>query len=68
ATHLKNLELIDEVIPEPLGGAHQDPELAAKNLRESLLKHLAELVKKPVNKLLEQRYEKFRRMGKVSEG
>jgi acetyl-CoA carboxylase carboxyl transferase subunit alpha len=68
ATHLKNLELIDEVIPEPLGGAHQDPELAAKNLRESLLKHLAELVKKPVNKLLEQRYEKFRRMGEVSEG
>ncbi len=68
ATHLKNLELIDEVIPEPLGGAHQDPEMAAKNLRESLLKHLTELAKKPVNKLLEQRYEKFRQMGMVSDG
>jgi acetyl-CoA carboxylase carboxyl transferase subunit alpha len=67
AVHLKELELIDEVIPEPLGGAHQDPELAALNLRASLLKHLGELVKKPVNKLLEQRYEKFRRMGEVSE-
>jgi acetyl-CoA carboxylase carboxyl transferase subunit alpha len=68
AAHLKKLELIDEVIAEPLGGAHQDPELAARNLRESLLKHLTELVRKPVNKLLEQRYEKFRRMGQVSEG
>ncbi len=68
ANHLKKLELIDEVIPEPLGGAHQDPELAAKNLQESLLKHLAELAKKPVNKLIDQRYEKFRRMGQVSEG
>jgi acetyl-CoA carboxylase carboxyl transferase subunit alpha len=68
AAHLKQLELIDEVISEPLGGAHQDPELAARNLRESLLKHLTDLMKKPVNKLLEQRYEKFRRMGRVSEG
>ena len=68
AAHLKNLELIDEVIPEPLGGAHQDPELAAGNLRESLLKHLSELAKKSANKLLDERYEKFRRMGEVAEG
>ena len=68
AAHLKKLELIDEVIPEPLGGAHQDPELAAGNLRESLLKHLSELAKKSANKLLEERYEKFRRMGEVAEG
>ena len=68
AAHLKDLELIDEVIPEPLGGAHQDPELAASNLRESLLKHLSELAKKSANKLLDERYEKFRRMGEVAEG
>jgi acetyl-CoA carboxylase carboxyl transferase subunit alpha len=68
AAHLKKLELIDEVIPEPLGGAHQDPELAAGNLRQSLLKHLGELAKKSSNKLLEERYEKFRRMGEVAEG
>lgn len=68
AAHLKELELIDEVIPEPLGGAHQDPELAAANLRESLLKHLSELSKKSANKLLDERYEKFRRMGEVAEG
>jgi acetyl-CoA carboxylase carboxyl transferase subunit alpha len=68
AAHLKKLELIDEVIPEPLGGAHQDPELAAGNVRQSLLKHLGELAKKSSNKLLEERYEKFRRMGEVAEG
>ena len=68
AAHLKELELIDEVIPEPLGGAHQDPELAAGNLRESLLKHLSELAKKSANKLLDERYEKFRRMGEVAGG
>jgi acetyl-CoA carboxylase carboxyl transferase subunit alpha len=68
AAHLKKLELIDEVIPEPLGGAHQDPELAAVNLRESLLKHLGELAKKSANKLLEERYQKFRRMGEVDQG
>jgi acetyl-CoA carboxylase carboxyl transferase subunit alpha len=68
AAHLKELELIDEVIPEPLGGAHQDPELAAGNLRASLLKHLSELAKKSANKLLDERYEKFRRMGEVAGG
>src|ERR1700739_4288792 len=68
AAHLKEFELIDEVIPEPLGGAHQDPELAAGNLRASLLKHLSELAKKSANKLLDERYEKFRRMGEVAGG
>src|SRR6478752_2881103 len=37
AVHLKELELIDEVIPEPQGGAHQDHDLAAQNLRSALL-------------------------------
>jgi len=67
ANHLKELDLIDEVVPEPLGGAHYDHELTSRNLREALLNHLRELCERPIDKLLNQRYEKFRRMGKVLE-
>jgi acetyl-CoA carboxylase carboxyl transferase subunit alpha len=68
ARDLKDLELIDEVIPEPLGGAHQDHELTAKNLRSALLAHLDQLIGKPIEILLNERYDKFRRMGMVFEG
>jgi acetyl-CoA carboxylase carboxyl transferase subunit alpha len=68
ARDLKDLELIDEVIPEPLGGAHQDHELTAQNLRSALLAHLDQLKEKPIESLLNERYEKFRRMGMVFEG
>ena len=68
ARDLKDLELIDEVILEPLGGAHQDHELTAQNLRSTLLAHLDQLKEKPIETLLNERYEKFRRMGKVFEG
>jgi acetyl-CoA carboxylase carboxyl transferase subunit alpha len=67
ARHLKELELIDEVIPEPLGGAHYDHHLAAQNLRTSVLRAIAELRAKPVDKLLQERYAKFRRMGRILE-
>src|ERR1700752_5217732 len=67
ANHLKELDLIDEVVPEPLGGAHHDHELTSRNLRAALLTHLRELCERPIDKLLNQRYEKFRRMGKVLE-
>jgi len=67
AADLKDLELIDEVIPEPLGGAHQGHELAAQNLRDALLSHLDHLTKESIDTLLQKRYEKFRRMGKVFE-
>ena len=67
ADHLKELDLIDEVVQEPLGGAHHDHELTSRSLREALLTHLRELCERPIDKLLNQRYEKFRRMGKVLE-
>jgi acetyl-CoA carboxylase carboxyl transferase subunit alpha len=67
ARDLKDLELIDEVIPEPLGGAHQDHELTAQSLRSALLAHLDQLKEKPIESLLNERYEKFRRMGRVFE-
>jgi acetyl-CoA carboxylase carboxyl transferase subunit alpha len=63
AKDLKELKLVDDVIPEPLGGAHQDQEAAIRNLRDAIIRHLDELVKIPMDQLLEQRYEKFRRMG-----
>jgi len=68
AAHLKELELIDEVVPEPLGGAHQDHALSAQNLQAVLLSHLGQLTKKPIETLLNERYEKFRAMGSVIEG
>jgi acetyl-CoA carboxylase carboxyl transferase subunit alpha len=67
AGHLKELDLIDEVIPEPLGGAHYDHELAADNLKKTLLKHLDALMKQPLDRLVDERYDKFRKMGQVLE-
>lgn len=55
--------VIDDVIEEPLGGAHRDHHQMAGRLKMYLLRGLRELVGKPVDQLLAQRYEKFRRMG-----
>ena len=63
ARDLQELKLVDDVIAEPLGGAHQNHDAAIANLRKAVVHHLDELTKIPVEKLLEQRYEKFRRMG-----
>lgn len=59
--------LIDEIVPEPLGGAHQDYEAAASRLKASLVRALDRLQAQPTSLLLQQRYEKFRRMGQVVE-
>jgi acetyl-CoA carboxylase carboxyl transferase subunit alpha len=67
ARDLRELHLIDEVIPEPLGGAHQDHGAAITNLREAVTRHLQELSTIPMEDLLRQRYEKFRRIGEFAE-
>lgn len=64
--HLE-LGTIDEIIAEPLGGAHRKPEQTAKNLKEALLRHLDELSKIPPDELIEQRYQRFRNTGKFLE-
>jgi len=64
ARELKSLDLVDELIPEPLGGAHHNHRVAAENLKAALLKNLVELNAIPVDELLEQRYQKFRNIGK----
>ena len=59
------LRLIDEVIPEPLGGAHRGPDATAAALRESLARNLRELVGTPPDVLLKTRYDKLRALGRV---
>jgi acetyl-CoA carboxylase carboxyl transferase subunit alpha len=63
ARDLLEMRLIDEIIPEPEGGAHVDPELTAKLIEPFLEKSLEELGRLPAEQLVAQRYEKFRRMG-----
>ncbi|MFH1190643.1 MAG: acetyl-CoA carboxylase carboxyltransferase subunit alpha, partial [Candidatus Omnitrophota bacterium] len=60
---LLRMGLIDEVIPEPLGGAHRDAQKMAQSIKESILKNLNDLDKLDKDKLLKLRYAKFRGMG-----
>jgi acetyl-CoA carboxylase carboxyl transferase subunit alpha len=63
ARHLLELGLVDEVIPEPLGGAHTAPASTAATVKEYLLKHLKELQAMSAQERLKQRYDKFRAFG-----
>jgi len=63
ARDLHRLGVIDEIVKEPLGGAHRDPKRMAENLKEVLERHLRELERMDIEELLRLRYEKFRRMG-----
>lgn len=65
---LLRLGVIDDVIPEPLGGAHRDPNLMAGRLKTYLRTKLRELTGIPIDQLVRRRYEKFRRMGVFFEG
>src|SRR3954468_11437889 len=60
AKHLFELGLVDEIVPEPLGGAHTDHDKTAKTLRDALLRHLEFLSNLSPGERLKQRYEKFR--------
>lgn len=64
----KRLGIVDEIIEEPLGGAHRDIEAAASALGASLERHLRELLEFDEEALLRARYEKFRAMGVLLEG
>ncbi|TDJ56314.1 MAG: acetyl-CoA carboxylase carboxyltransferase subunit alpha [Gemmatimonadetes bacterium] len=67
APDLERLGVIDEIVEEPIGGAHTDPEATAEALRESLIRNLAELRKLKPDKLVRRRAEKFGRIGAYSE-
>ncbi len=66
--YLQELGCVDDVIEEPLGGAHRDHHQMASRLKMYLVKTLRELVDQPADQLLETRYEKFRGMGQFIEG
>ncbi len=66
AQDLKRLNLVDDIVPEPVGGAHSNHKEAAELLRAVLVKTLDPLSKLTVKELVDKRYEKFRRIGPVT--
>jgi len=67
APDLLGFNVVDEVIPEPLGGAHNDPAAAAQALKKALIHHLGEISHKGIEKLLDDRYERYRALGEYRE-
>jgi acetyl-CoA carboxylase carboxyl transferase subunit alpha len=67
ARDLKELNVIDEIVPEPPGGAHRDHEGVAKSVHKAIARNLRELRAIPVDQLLEERYAKFRQMSRFVE-
>lgn len=63
ATDLKKNGIIDQIVIEPDGGAHNNPDATAANLKAALIEALDEFGSQPIDKLLEHRFEKFRRIG-----
>lgn len=61
---LLQLGVVDEVIPEPMGGAHHDPEKTANNLKESIIRNLNYCLEIELDELISRRYRKFREMDK----
>ena len=63
AKDLAGFGITDEIIPEPAGGAHRDPDAIAKTVGETIRRHLAELKKLTPEQLVVDRYKKYRAMG-----
>ena len=67
ASRLKTLGLIDKIVPEPLGGAHREPQAAAQSLRKALADALKQLSEKKPRELVEERLERLMNYGKFKE-
>ena len=67
AVDLKELQIVDEVVPEPVGGAHADPRRAAELLDSALSRQLEELMRMDPHERREARYEKFRKLGRFGQ-
>ncbi len=67
ADDLMRLGVVDEVVPEPEGGAHRDHDLAAANLGTALRRNLKHARERPIDELLKARYAKFRKLGNFAE-
>jgi acetyl-CoA carboxylase carboxyl transferase subunit alpha len=68
AKDLQALDIIDDIVPEPLGGAHRDVAEAANNLERHIVRTLRQLARVPLDNLLAHRYDRWRRMGKFIRG
>jgi acetyl-CoA carboxylase carboxyl transferase subunit alpha len=68
AKDLIQLGVVDEIVPEPEGGAHRDHDLAAANLGTALRQNLQRIIETPIDDLLQRRYDKFRALGRFAEG
>ncbi len=66
APDLLEMGVIDEVLPEPLGGAHRDPAATAATIKAAIVRHLAELSQTPSSQLIAKRLERYRRIGQTS--
>ena len=67
SNRLLELELVNQVVPEPLGGAHRNPEAMARTLKDALLNNLKELETLPGDKLVDSRYERLMSFGNYIE-
>ena len=65
--NLLQLKLIDDIVPEPLGGAHRDVDAMAQNLKTSLLRTLEQLSARPLDELLDRRYQRLMSYGEFSD-
>ena len=66
ARDCQELGIIDQIVPEPVGGSHHDPRQAATDLEYSIYRHLAEINRVSTGKLLKNRHRKFRQMGELN--
>lgn len=64
AEDAKRLKIVDEIIPEPFGGAHRDPKTQAVSVKRAICQHLKRLQKIPADARIEKRYQRFRKMGR----
>ena len=67
AQDLMRLGVVDEIVPEPEGGAHREHDTAAANLGSALRRNLKQALKTPLDELLKERYAKFRKLGNFAE-
>ena len=67
AEDLVELGVVDQIVPEPLGGAHKDPILAATHLKQALISAIEDLSRRPIDELVPGRIDKFAGMGKWDE-
>jgi acetyl-CoA carboxylase carboxyl transferase subunit alpha len=63
AKELLKLKIVDEIIPEPIGAAHNNPKEMTRILKEKIVKYIDELQAVPIDKLIEKRYQKYRKIG-----